>query len=61
MGLEQVALFPVNLWFEHGTSLAKVSFDVLVAMKHVQDHHALILDGIDNDVFPDRKATQTVA
>jgi hypothetical protein len=33
-------------------SLPKLPFDVLVAVKHVQDLHILILDGVDNHVLP---------
>jgi hypothetical protein len=42
-------------------SFAKLRFDVLAAVKHSQNLYVLTLDGIDNDVFPDRKAAQAGA
>jgi hypothetical protein len=42
-------------------SLAKLSFDILAAVKHMQNLHVLILDGVDNHVMPDGKAAQSGA
>ena len=41
--------------------MAELPFDVLATVKHVQDMHVLILDGIDDHVLPNRKATQSGA
>jgi hypothetical protein len=38
---------------------AELPFDILAAMKDVQNRHVLILDGVDDHVLPDRKTTQS--
>ena len=42
-------------------SLAKFAFNVLTAVKHMQNLNVLIIDCIDDYVLPDRKAAQASA
>jgi hypothetical protein len=47
--------------YELHPSLAKLPFNILTAVKNVQNLHVLILDSIDNYILPDREATQAWA